>query len=45
MGRTFTKTEMRNGYEILFRKSEGRRPMVRSSYTYEDNIKMGFKEI
>jgi len=36
---------MRIGYEVLFRKPEDRRPMVRPSYTYEDNIKIGFKEM
>jgi hypothetical protein len=34
-----------HGYEVLFRKPEDWRPMVRPSYAYEDNIKMGFKEM
>jgi len=44
-GQNITTEEMRIGYEVLFRKPEDRRPMVRPSYTYEDNIKIGFKEM
>jgi len=45
MGRTCSTEEMRIGYEVLFIKPEDRRPMVRPSYTYEDNVKMNFKEM
>ena len=45
MGRTCTTEETRFGYEVSFRKPEDRRPMVRPSYTYEDYIKVGFKEM
>jgi hypothetical protein len=45
VGRTGNTADMRNDYEVLFRKPEDRRQMVRRSCTYENNIKVGFKEM
>jgi hypothetical protein len=48
MGRTYStnrRLEIRSGYSILVGKSEGKRPLGRSRRSWEDNIKMGFKEI
>jgi hypothetical protein len=36
---------MRNTYKILVEKSEETRPHRRPRYRWEDNIKMGFREI
>jgi hypothetical protein len=36
--------EMRNGYEILYGKPQGTRPLERPSSRWEDNIKMDFIE-
>jgi hypothetical protein len=35
---------MRNAYEILVRKPEGKRPLVRRRRRREDNIRMDFRE-
>jgi len=32
-------------HRILLGKSEGKRPLGRSAYRWEDNIKMGLKEV
>jgi hypothetical protein len=45
MGRICSMVGMRNAYKILFRKYEEKRPMGRSSFSYEGNIKMSFKEM
>jgi hypothetical protein len=37
--------EIRNAYEILVMKPEGKRPLGRPRYAWEDNIKMYHKEI
>jgi hypothetical protein len=37
--------EMRNAYEILGGKSEGKRPFWRHRHRWEDNIKIYIKEI
>jgi hypothetical protein len=37
--------EMRNSYNIVVGKSEGKRPLVRSRRRWEDNIRMNLKEI
>jgi hypothetical protein len=36
--------EMRNAYEIMIAKSEGKRPLGRSKRRWEDDIRMYFKE-
>jgi hypothetical protein len=36
---------IRNAYEILAFKSEGKRPLVRPRNRWEDNIKMNLGEI
>jgi hypothetical protein len=35
----------RNTYKVLIQKSEGKRPLGRSWCTWDDNIKIGLKEI
>jgi hypothetical protein len=37
--------EIRNAYTILFGKADGKRPTVKSSCRWEDNIKMDPTEI
>jgi hypothetical protein len=37
--------KVRNAYRILFGKTERRIQLERPWYRWEDNIKMGFKEI
>jgi hypothetical protein len=37
--------EMRNSYKISLRKREGKRPLGRSRYGWENNIKRDLKEI
>jgi hypothetical protein len=37
--------EMRNAYNILVGKSEGKRPLARSRGIWEDNIRMDLREI
>jgi hypothetical protein len=37
--------EKRNACRILMGKSEGRRPLGRSRFTWENNIKMDLREI
>jgi hypothetical protein len=37
--------EMRNTYNILVGKPEGKRPFRRSGHRWEDNIRMDFREI
>jgi hypothetical protein len=37
--------EIRNAYNILVREDEGKRPVRRSTHRWENNIKMGLKEI
>jgi hypothetical protein len=37
--------ERRNGYRILVGRPEGKRPFGRTRRRWEDNIKMGLKEI
>jgi hypothetical protein len=37
--------DMRNVYNILIGKPEGKRPLGRSRHRWEDNIKMDLKEI
>jgi len=37
--------EMRNAYKILVRKLEGKRPLRRPRYRWEDNIRMDLREI
>jgi hypothetical protein len=37
--------DMRNAYKILFRKHEGKRPIMRFSHKWKDNIKMDIKYI
>jgi hypothetical protein len=36
---------MRNAYQILVEKSEGKRTLGRRRHTWEDNIKIDLKEI
>jgi hypothetical protein len=40
-GHTARMGERRNAYKILFGKPEGRRPLGRRRYRWEDNIKVG----
>jgi hypothetical protein len=35
----------RNFYSILIGKPEGKRPLERTRYRWEDNIRMDFREI
>jgi hypothetical protein len=35
----------RGAYKVLVGRPEGRRPLGRSRRTWEDNIKMGFREV
>jgi hypothetical protein len=37
--------EVRGAYNILVRRSEGRRPLGRPRHRWEDNIKMDLQEI
>jgi len=37
--------EIRNAYEILVGKPQGKRPCMRPSCRWEDNIRIDFKEI
>jgi hypothetical protein len=37
--------EIRNIYKILVGKPEGKRPLVRPSHGWEDNIEMDLKEL
>jgi hypothetical protein len=37
--------EMRIAYKILFRKSEGKRPLRRPRHTWKDNVGMNLREI
>jgi hypothetical protein len=37
--------EIRYAYKILVRKSEGKRPLGRPRYRWEDNIKMNLREM
>jgi hypothetical protein len=37
--------EMRNAYKILVGKSEGKRPLERPRYRWEDNIEMDLKKV
>jgi hypothetical protein len=37
--------EVRGAYNILVGRPEGRRPLGRPRHTWEDNIKMDFREI
>jgi hypothetical protein len=37
--------EMRNAYNILVGKSEGKRPLGRPGRRWEDNIRMDLREI
>jgi hypothetical protein len=37
--------EMRNAYNILVGKPEGKRPFVRARHRWEDNIRMDLREI
>jgi hypothetical protein len=36
--------ELRNAYKILVRKPEGKRPLIRPRYKWEDNIGIDLKE-
>jgi hypothetical protein len=46
MGRTLTtRWEKMNAYRILVGKSEGKRPLGRTTRTWYNNIKMGIIEI
>jgi hypothetical protein len=44
-GACSTSGEKRNAYRILVRKPEGKRPLGRPRRRWEDNIKMGLREI
>jgi hypothetical protein len=37
--------QMRNAYKFLVGKSEGKRQLIRCRHRWEDNIKMGLREI
>jgi hypothetical protein len=37
--------DVRNGYNIMVRKPEGRRPVGRPRRRWEDNIKLDLREI
>jgi hypothetical protein len=37
--------ERRSVYRVLVGKTEGKRPLGRSSHTWEDNIKMDLQEV
>jgi hypothetical protein len=37
--------EMRNAYKIMVRKCEGKRPLGRHRHRWEDNIRVGVREI
>jgi len=36
---------MRNVHNILVRKPEGKRPLGRTRHRWEDNIRMGLREV
>jgi hypothetical protein len=44
-GHVASMGEKRNAYRILVEKPEGRTPLGRSGYTWEDGIKMDLREI
>jgi hypothetical protein len=44
-GACSTNGEKRNAYRILVRKTEGKRPLGKPRRRWEDNIKMGLREI
>jgi hypothetical protein len=44
-GHVARKGEKRNAYKILVRKPEGKTPLGRRRYIWEDNIKVDFREI
>ena len=44
-GRVVRMRERRRAYGVLVRKSERRKPLGRPSFRWEDNIKMGFREV
>jgi hypothetical protein len=37
--------EIRNAYEVLIEKPEGKKPLGRSGRIWEDNIRMGITEV
>jgi len=37
--------ERRNAYRVLVGKSEGKEPLRRPRYVWEDNIKIDFQEV
>jgi hypothetical protein len=37
--------KMKNAYKILVGKPEGKRPLERPKHRWEDNVKLGLKEI
>jgi hypothetical protein len=45
MGHESHMGEMRNAYNILIRKLEGKRPLKRPRHSSENNIKMALREI
>jgi hypothetical protein len=45
VGHAFRMREMRNSYKILVRKREEKRPLGRPRRRWENNIRMGLKEI
>jgi hypothetical protein len=44
-GHVASMGEMRNSYKMLVRKPEGKRPLRRPRCRWEDNIRMGLREI
>jgi hypothetical protein len=44
-GNVTHRGEMRNAYNILVRKLEGKRPLRRPRHRQEDNIRMDMKEV
>jgi hypothetical protein len=45
MGNVILMEEMRNAYNILVRKPEGKTPLERPKRRWEDNIRMDLGEI
>jgi hypothetical protein len=45
VGHVVCMGEMRNAYKILVGKPEGKRPLGRPRHRWEDDIKMGLREI
>jgi hypothetical protein len=45
MGHLARTREMKNAYKILIGKHEGKRPIMRLSRRYEDDIKMDIKDL